>query len=103
MELLEVENLDLESSFIEVLFDGILKEGFYVESNFSYDTELLEEEEEETNCKDILAPTNLNFWDFKTFDSQENEISINDRELKKIKELVEFKLIDLLSDELNNN
>ncbi|NQY43184.1 MAG: hypothetical protein HRT87_07580, partial [Legionellales bacterium] len=48
MELLEVENLDLESSFIEVLFDGILKEGFYVESNFSYDTELLEEEEEET-------------------------------------------------------
>ena len=102
MELLEVENLDLESSFIEVLFDGILKEGFYVESNFSYDTELLEEEEEETNCKDILAPTNLNFWDFKTFDSQENEISINDRELKKIKELVEFKLIDLLSDELNN-
>jgi hypothetical protein len=103
MELLEVENLDLESSFIEVLFDGILKEGFYVESNFSYDTELLEEEEEETNCKDILAPTNLKFWDFKTFDSQENEISINDRELKKIKELVEFKLIDLLSDELNNN
>lgn len=103
MELLEVENLDLESSFIEVLFDGILKEGFYVESNFSYDTELLEEEEEETNCKDIFAPTNLKFWDFKTFDSQENEISINDRELKKIKELVEFKLIDLLSDELNNN
>lgn len=103
MELLEVENLDLESSFIEVLFDGILKEGFYVESNFSYDTELLEEEEEETNCKDIFAPTNVKFWDFKTFDSQENEISINDRELKKIKELVEFKLIDLLSDELNNN
>jgi len=102
MELLEIENLDLESSFIEVLFDGLLKEGFYVESNFSYDTELLEEKEEETNCKNVIGATNIKFWDFKTFDSEENEISINDRELKKIKELVEFKLIDELSNELNN-
>jgi len=103
MELLKFENLDLESNFVEVLFDGILRNGFYVETEFSYDTEILEEEEEETNCKDVIGATNLKFWDFKTFDSDENEISINDRELKKIKELVEFKLIDLLSDELNNN
>ena len=102
MELLEIENLDLESNTLTAVFDGLFSEGFIVKSDFSYNEETIEEEEEETNCKEILAPTNLNFWDFKTFDSQENEISINDRELKKIKELVEFKLIDLLSDELNN-
>jgi len=103
MELLEIENLDLESNTLTAVFDGLFSEGFIVKSDFSYNEEMIEEEEEETNCKEILAPTNLNFWDFKTFDSDENEISINDRELKKIKELVEFKLIDLLSDELNNN
>ena len=103
MELLEVVNLDLESSYIEVLFDGILKEGFYVESNFSYDEESLEEEEEETNCKNVIVANNVKFWDFKTFNADNEQISINNRELKKIKELVEFKLIDLLSDELNNN
>tara|TARA_R110002012_G_scaffold152999_1_gene312944 strand:+ start:139 stop:450 length:312 start_codon:yes stop_codon:yes gene_type:complete len=103
MELLEIENLNLESNNLTAVFDGLFTEGFVVKTEFSYDEEIIEEEEEETNCKNILAATNINFWDFKTYDSQENEISINDRELKKIKELVEFKLIDLLSDELNNN
>jgi hypothetical protein len=103
MELLEIENLNLESNNLTAVFDGLFTEGFVVKTEFSYDEEIIEEEEEETNCKNIFAPTNLKFWDFKTYDSDENEISINDRELKKIKELVEFKLIDLLSDELNNN
>tara|TARA_R110002020_G_scaffold65330_3_gene172588 strand:+ start:4245 stop:4556 length:312 start_codon:yes stop_codon:yes gene_type:complete len=102
MELLEIENLNLESNNLTAVFDGLFTEGFVVKTEFSYDEETIEEEEEETNCKEILAPTNLNFWDFKTYDSDENEISINDRELKKIKELVEFKLIDELSNELNN-
>ena len=103
MELLEIENLDLESNTLTALFDGLFSEGFIVKSDFSYDTELIEEKEEETNCKNVIGATNIKFWDFKTFDSEENEISINDRELKKIKELVEFKLIDELSNELNNN
>jgi hypothetical protein len=103
MELLEIENLDLENNSLTAVFDGLLIEGFYIETEFSYDEETIEEEEEETNCKTILAPTNLNFWDFKVFNSEENNISINEKELKKVKQLVEFKLIDLLSDELNNN
>jgi hypothetical protein len=103
MELIEIENLDLESNELTVVFDGLFPEGFIVKSEFSYDNELIEEKDEDTNCKNVIGATNIKFWDFKTFDSQENEISINDRELKKIKELVEFKLIDELSNELNNN
>ena len=103
MELIEIENLDLESNELTVVFDGLFPEGFVVKSEFSYDNELIEEKDEETNCKDVVGATNIKFWDFKTFDSEENQISINNRELKKIKELVEFKLIDLLSYELNNN
>jgi len=102
MELIEVENLDLESNKVTVVFDGLFPEGFIVKSEFSYDTELLEEKEEETNCKDVIGASNIQFWGFETFDSEDNEISINNRELKKIKELVEFKLIDELNDELNN-
>jgi len=102
MELIEVENLNLESNEVTVVFDGLFPEGFIVKSEFSYDTEFLEEKEEETNCKDVIGASNIQFWDFETFDSEENKISINNRELKKIKELVEFKLIDELNDELNN-
>ena len=37
MELLEIENLNLESNTLTAVFDGLFSEGFYVESNFSYD------------------------------------------------------------------
>ena len=67
MELLEIENLNLESNNLTAVFDGLFTEGFVVKTEFSYDEETIEEEEEETNCKEILAPTNLNFWDFKTY------------------------------------
>ena len=103
MELLKVENLDLENNKISVVFDGILKGGFWIDTEFSYDEEQLEVEEEDTDCKNIIGATNINFWDFTITDCYEKVILINNRELKKIKQLVEFKLIDLLSDELNNN
>ena len=102
MELLQVENLDLENGTISVVFDGILKGGFWVDADFSYDEETLEEEDLDTNCKKVLGATNIIFWDFIITDCEEEVISINNRELTKIKQLVEFKLIDLLSDELNN-
>tara|TARA_R110002153_G_scaffold23901_2_gene76809 strand:- start:1705 stop:2016 length:312 start_codon:yes stop_codon:yes gene_type:complete len=103
MELLGIENLDLENNFIEVLFDGLFTEGFYVTTEYDYDKDQVEHKDEETNCIDYYAACNITFWDFKIFNVENELITINDRELKKIKELVEFKLIDLLSDELNNN
>ena len=42
MELIEIENLNLESNELTVVFDGLFPEGFIVKSEFSYDTELLE-------------------------------------------------------------
>ena len=102
MELLSVEQIDLDTNFIEVLFDGLFKEGFYVTTEFDYDVEIVEQEEEETNCKELKEPTNIYFSDFKTFDAENEKININNRELKKIKQLVEFKLIDILTDEINN-
>lgn len=103
MELLEIENLDYEAKFIEVLFDGMLKEGFYVTTEYDFDIEQIEYEDDRTGQQDYYEATNISFWDFKIFDADENEISFNDRETKKVKELIEFKLIDLLEDEINNN
>jgi hypothetical protein len=102
MELLAVEQIDFETNFIEVLFDGLFKEGFYVTTEFDYDVELIDVADEDTNCKEWKEPTNISFWDFKTWDNEEEEISINNRELNRIKQLVEFKLIDLLTEEINN-
>lgn len=102
MELLSVEQIDLETNFIEVLFDGLFKEGFYVTTEFDYDVEVVEEAEEDLGIREWKIPTNISFWDFKTWDNEEEEISINNRELNRIKQLVEFQLIDLLTEEINN-
>lgn len=101
MELIGVEELDFESNFIEVLFDGMLKEGFYVETEFDYDKEITEAEED-LGIKAGIDPINITFWEFKIFNSENEKISINDRETKKIKDLIENKLIDSLKDYLNN-
>lgn len=103
MELLNFENLDLENNFVEVLFDGILKEGFYVETEFDYNSEVVEEPEEFNNFTKTYHAENISFWEFKIFNSDEEKISVNDRELKKIKQLIEFKLIDSLNDYINKN
>lgn len=103
MELLEIENLDLENNCIEVLFDGLLIEGFYVTSEFDYDKDQVEHKDEDTNCIDYYAACNITFWDFKIFNVENELITINDRETKKIKQLIEFKLIDSLEPYLNNN
>jgi inorganic pyrophosphatase/exopolyphosphatase len=102
MELLSVENIDFDSNFIEVLFDGIFKEGFYVTTDFTFNEYHQELKDEETNCKDHFEPVDILFYDFKIFNAEHDLITINDRETKKIKELVEFKLIDLLTEEINN-
>ena len=103
MELLEFENLDLERNFVEVLFDGLFLEGFYVTTEFDYNDEQVEFKDSETNCKNRYAATNITFWDFKIFNAANEEITINNRETKKIKQKIEFKLIDSLSDYLNND
>ena len=54
-------------------------------------------------CKNRYAATNITFWDFKIFNAENEEITINNRETKKIKQKIEFKLIDSLSDYLNND
>ena len=102
MELLAVEGIDFETNFIEVLFDGLFKEGFYVTTYFDYDVELTDVDDEDTNCREWKEPTDIYFVDFQTFDSDHEEIKINNRELKKIKQLVEFELIDLITEEINN-
>ena len=101
MNLLEIEDLDLDNNTLTVVFDGLFIEGFRVEAEFSFDKEETEAEEE-TNTKKHIEPTNIYFNEFKTINSEEEEFSINDRELKKIKQLVEFKLIDVLTEELND-
>jgi len=101
MILLEIEDLDLDNNTLTAVFDGLFGGGFTVKTDFGYDKEETEAEEE-TNTQYHIEPTNIWFDEFKTFNSEEEEFSINDRELKKIKELVEFKLIDLLTEELND-
>ena len=95
MILLEIEELDLNNNTLTAIFDGLFGGGFTVKTDFGYD-------KEETNTQHHIEPTNISFDDFKTFNSDKEEFTINNRELKKIKELVEFKLIDLLTEELND-
>jgi len=101
MELIEIALFDPKENYIEVLFDGLFKEGFYITTEFDYDIEILQHEELEVGCVEIKAATNITFYDFKIFNAANEEISINDRELNKIKQLVEYKLIDLLDEEIN--
>ena len=103
MEIVGFDLIDFDKNEIEVLFDGLFQQGFYVKTEFDYDIEVVQEEELAVACREIKAATNITFFDFKTFNSEEEEISINNRELNKIKQLVEFDLIDLLDDEINNN
>tara|TARA_R110001632_G_scaffold42462_3_gene107532 strand:+ start:527 stop:838 length:312 start_codon:yes stop_codon:yes gene_type:complete len=103
MELLSVENIDYDTNFIECLFDGILKEGFYITTDFDFDKEQVDYKDDDTGSYDYFEAVNISFWDFKTFNSENELIGINERELKKIKELVEFKLTDLLEIYLNEN
>ena len=102
MELIEVEDFDFEESNMKVLFDGLFKEGFYVTTEFSYDEEIIQEEDYNLGLKEIKTAMFINFYNFKIFNAANEEISINDREKKRIKQLIEFKLIDLLEDEINN-
>jgi len=103
MEIVGVENFDTDENYIEVLFDGLFHEGFYVRTEFDFEVEIVQHEELSVGCQEIKVARDISFWDFKIFNAEEEEITINDRETKKIKELVEFKLIDLLDDEINNN
>ena len=103
MEIVGVENFDTDENCIKVLFDGLFQQGFYVKTEFDYDIEVVQEEELGVGCQEIKAARDISFWDFKIYNAEDEEITINNRETKKIKELVEFKLIDLLDDEINNN
>jgi len=102
MELISVEGIDFDTNFIELLFDGIFKEGFYVTTEFDYDIEVVDAGDSITNCREVKGATNITFWYFQVWNAENEEVEINERELKKIKQLVEFKLIDLLCDELND-
>ncbi len=86
MELLDFKNLDLDSKFVEVFFDGVWIEGFYVETYFDYD--------EEEDLKNNILATNITFWEFKIFKADAELITFNDRETKKIKQMIELKLIE---------
>jgi len=99
MELIEVASFD--ENYIEVLFDGLFQEGFYITTEFDYEVEIVQHEDLSVGCVEIKVATNITFYDFKTFDAANDEISINDREEKRIKQLIEFKLIDLLDEEIN--
>ncbi len=103
MELIEVGLFDTKENIIRVYFDGLLQEGFYVITEFDFEVEVIQEEEYNLGLKEIKVAKDISFWDFKIFNAANEEISINDREEKRIKQLIEFKLIDLLEDEINNN
>lgn len=92
MELLEIENLDLENKNLTVNFDGLFIEGFYIKTDFDFD--LIEE----TNLKGevYMEASNITFWDFKIY-TDGKQIKINERETKKIKDLIDFELTDILN------
>jgi len=100
MEIIDIQTF--EENYIEVLFDGLFQEGFYVKTEFDYDIEVVQEEELAVACKEIKAARNITFFDFKIFNAANEEITINKRETKKIMLMVEFKIIDLLDEEINN-
>jgi hypothetical protein len=101
MELLEIENIDFENNKATVIFDGLFETGFTVKVEFDYDEEV-EEAEEETNTQRHVEPTAFSFIEFETLKVDGSKFNLNNRELTKIKQLVEFKLIDLLTKELND-
>jgi len=100
MEIIDIQTF--EENYIEVLFDGLFQEGFYVKTEFDYDIEVVQEEELAVACKEIKAARNITFFDFKIFNAANEEITINKRETKIIMLMVEFKIIDLLDEEINN-
>jgi hypothetical protein len=102
MELLSIEDIDFDKQELKAVFDGLFEGGFYVESNYDFDKIQDEFFEEETNSKDYFLPEAITFWDWKVFNSDEEPISINNRESKKIKQLVENELIDVLTKEIND-
>jgi hypothetical protein len=102
MELIQIEEIDFNTQELKAVFDGLLKEGFYIETDFDFDKIREEQQEENTNCKDYFLPENVTFWNWKAFNSNEEEISINNRETKKIKQLVENQLTELLTQEIND-
>ena len=102
MEIIGIENFDTDENIIEVLFDGLFKEGFTVKTEFDFEVEVIQEEEFDLGLKAVKVATDISFWDFKMYNAEEEEITINDRETKRIKELIEYKLIYLLDDEINN-
>ena len=102
MEIVGFDLIDFDKNEIEVLFDGLFQQGFYVKTEFDYDIEVVQEEELAVGCQEIKAATNITFFDFKIFNAANEEITINKRETKKIMLMVEFKIIDLLDEEINN-
>ncbi len=102
MDLLEIEKIDFKNNTLVAVFDGMFKGGFRVETEFDYDKEQIEVEDNRTGCKDYYEATAISFWFFKLIDSEDKEFTVSERETKRIKQLVEFQLIDLLEIEINN-
>ena len=101
MELLEIEVIDFELITLTAVFEGFFLEGFTVEVEFDYH-EWEDPEDLASGLKQHVTPSNIYFTEFKTLKEDGQVFSINNRELKKAKQLVEFKLIDLLTEELND-
>ena len=101
MELLEIKTIDFNKKTLKATFDGLFNGGFVVKTKFDFDKVLEEAADEDLGLKDYYLPEAISFWEWEVFNPEEELITINERETKKIKQLVENELNDLLVTELN--
>ena len=102
MELLQIDEIELDTQFLIATFDGLFDTGFYIETEYDFDKIREQQEETEVNLKEHYIPENITFWNWKAFNSNQKKISINNRETKKIKQMVENELTNILIKHLND-
>ena len=101
MVLLEIEKIDYEENNLTAVFDGLFREGFIVKADFEYEKEQVESKDDSLGLRDYFVATNISL--LVEIYHEDEKISINDRELKKVLNQIELKLIDLLEKVINNN
>lgn len=102
MELLQIEEIDYDNQTLTAVFDGLFETGFYIKTDYDFDKYQEEFKDDDLGLVDYFLPEAISFWNWKAFNSDEEPISINARETKKIKQLVENELIDTLTKEIND-
>jgi hypothetical protein len=96
MLILESVNFDEDNQEVRADFGGFLEDGFYITSDVDFDEVTDDEADFEIGLKESILIENFLFWDFKIFNSANEEVSFNKTLTIEIKQEVENELIKQL-------